>query len=208
MRTSHNATRVGSHLRLVKRPHLLRLFLSILGIAVLAATFVFSGNPLEIVLSLASVYLGHLLACLTQCLLHRWLGHTTTGGFVYRTHVGSHHTIYTETRMVSAHYSDEELSLTPFLLAPAAIWSILSLWLLPTHLAVATTSGLGLSFVLQAYLHLQFHKAKSWLCRHRWFLRLRKRHAVHHRHGNVNFGLVDFTCDRLCGTFCDVELEQ
>lgn len=208
MRTSHHATRVESHLHLLKRPHLLRLFLTIFATTVFAATFMFSGSPFGIVLTLASVYLGHLLACVTQCILHRWLGHTAAGGFVFRTHVGSHHTIYTETRMVSAHYSDEELSLTPFLIVPAAMWIILSLWLLPPHLAVATALGLGLSFALQAYLHLQFHKAQSWLCRYRWFLRLRKRHGVHHRHGDANFGLVDFTCDRLCGTFRDAELEQ
>jgi sterol desaturase/sphingolipid hydroxylase (fatty acid hydroxylase superfamily) len=161
--------------------------------------------PIDVVATLATGYLGHAVACVTQCTLHRWLGHSPAGGFFFRTHAGSHHTIYTETRMVSPDYSDREVRLTPFFILPALLLCGLFIWLLPVHLAAGAGLGLVVSFALQVYLHAQYHVESSRLRRYGWFLRLERLHGCHHREGDANYGLVDFLWDRIGGTYCDPE---
>ena len=158
---------------------------------------------LDLASSLALAGFGHALACLMQTVLHRWLGHTSAGGRLYRIHVGSHHSIYTEGHMAAPHYADWEVSLTPFFIVPVLVLCTALAWLLPLPLAACAALGLVASCVAQVTLHAQFHRTDSWLRGHRWFRRLRRLHAIHHRDGSKNFGLIDFAWDRIGGTFYD-----
>lgn len=150
--------------------------------------------------------LGHAIASLTQNLLHRWLGHSAAGGALQRLHLSLHHAIYTEARMLSARFRSAETSLTPLYLVPAGVVAALGFWLLPVLQALCLVSGVAASFAAHVYLHEQFHLSGSKLQRYRWFRRRRLLHAVHHRDGSRNFGLVDFYWDRLFGTFRDVQV--
>lgn len=147
--------------------------------------------------------LGHVLTSLVQTVLHRWLGHTRAGGALYRTHLGSHHTIYTEARMLARRYDEDEVSITPFFVAPAIAVIALFLWLLPLRLVIALAIGIGLSYAAHVYLHEHYHSSTSALRRYAWFRRLRRLHAIHHRAGTKNFGLIHFWWDRAAGTFHD-----
>ncbi len=147
--------------------------------------------------------LGHVLTSFAQTLLHRWLGHTRAGGALRRVHEGSHHTIYTEGRMLSRSYDDAEISITPFFAAPALAVIAFFLWLLPLRFVVALSSGIGVSYAAHVFLHAHYHLSTSALRRYAWFRRLRRLHAIHHRAGTKNFGLVHFWWDRASGTFDD-----
>lgn len=151
----------------------------------------------------ALAMLGHVLTSLTQTVLHRWLGHTRAGGTLYRTHVGSHHTIYTEARMIARRYDTDEVSVTPFFVVPALAVIAFFLWLLPLHLVLALSIGIGLSYAAHVYLHEHYHLSTSAMRRYAWFRRLRRLHAIHHRNGTKNFALIHFWLDRASGTFCD-----
>lgn len=151
----------------------------------------------------AIIALGHVLTSFTQTLLHRWLGHTRAGGGLRRVHEGSHHTIYTERRMLSRKYDDSETSITPFFLAPALIVIGLFLWLVPLRLVIAIATGIAASYAAHVYLHAHYHLSTSPLRRYAWFRRLRRLHAIHHRDGTKNFGLLHFWWDRASGTFHD-----
>lgn len=147
------------------------------------------------------VYAGHMLACFTQSSLHRWLGHTPTGGKIYRIHTASHHSIYTDRNMASESYSDYEISLTPFFLIPVFALCALSSLILPPVLAAVFTFSLFASFLVQIYLHAQYHVSDSWLKRYKWFVRLLRLHTLHHRDQTKNYGLVNFMPDRIYGTY-------
>jgi sterol desaturase/sphingolipid hydroxylase (fatty acid hydroxylase superfamily) len=157
----------------------------------------------ELIFMAAMTMLGHVLTSLTQAALHRWLGHTRAGGSLHRIHAGSHHTIYTGTRMLSRRYDEDEVSITPFFLAPAVAVVAFFLWLLPLRSVIALAVGIGISYAAHVYLHAHYHLSTSWLRRYAWFRRLRRLHAIHHRDGTKNFGLISFFWDRTFGTFCD-----
>ena len=105
--------------------------------------------------------------------------------------------------MRSRRYEGAEITLTPFFLIPAFAWAALFAWLVPVPLAIALALGIAASFAAHVYLHAQYHVHGSRLQRYSWFRRRRLLHAVHHRDGTRNFGLIDFSWDRLFGTFRD-----
>jgi len=150
---------------------------------------------------LSMTLLGHACASLTQSLLHRWLGHTAAGGALSRIHRSSHHAVYTPARMVSKRYDDGESSLTALYVVPAATLAGFFLWLLPFPLAACLALGITASFAAHVYVHEQYHLSESKLRRYSWFRGRRLLHAIHHRDGTKNFGLIDFFWDRLFGTF-------
>lgn len=155
----------------------------------------------ELLLTVLMMALGHASASLAQNQLHRWLGHTVIGGALRRIHVGSHHALYPSSHMVARRYEESEASLTALYLLPAGALASLFFWLLPVALAAGVTLGLGASFAAHVYLHEHYHLSGSWLRRYAWFRRRRLLHAIHHRDGTKNFGLIDFFWDRLFGTF-------
>jgi sterol desaturase/sphingolipid hydroxylase (fatty acid hydroxylase superfamily) len=157
----------------------------------------------EAPLMLAMAALGHVLTSLVQDALHRLLGHSPAGGALHRAHAGSHHTVYTEARMVSSRYDDTEISLTPLYLVPALAVVMIFLWLLPLRYVACGAFGIFISFAAHVYLHAHYHLSQSRLRRHEWFRRRQRLHAIHHRDGTKNFGLIHFCWDRLLGTFCD-----
>lgn len=157
----------------------------------------------DVLSMLAMAFLGHALAGLTQNLLHRWLGHAPAGAALHRIHVEMHHTIYTAVRMRSRRYEDAEITLTPLYLIPAFALAMLFLWLMPLFHAIAVTLGIAASFAAHVYVHAQYHVRGSWLQRYPWFRRGRLLHAVHHRDTTKNFSLIDYSWDRVFGTFRD-----
>jgi sterol desaturase/sphingolipid hydroxylase (fatty acid hydroxylase superfamily) len=140
------------------------------------------------------------LATFVQASLHCLLGHTRLGRSLYLTHVGSHHAIYSDV-LVSGSYSDSEESLTAYYVAPAIILVGSAYVTLSFDLLLAHLCSLGLAFYSHVYLHGQYHLTNSWLRRFRWFQRKQRLHFTHHKDPSKNFAVIEFTWDRLFGTF-------
>ncbi len=45
----------------------------------------------------------------------------------------------------------------------------------------------------------------KWLIKQKWFTKYQKLHDIHHAKPNTNFGFVDFTMDRIFGTYNELE---
>jgi hypothetical protein len=160
---------------------------------------------LGVLLIVGTAVLTHYLVSFCQTVLHWQLGHRRLGGMLFRNHVRWHHGYYAEGHMVSETHIAEHGNNTPFFLIPSAA-VVLGAWhVLPFALFMTTIITLILSFGAHVYLDAQYHVAGSWLDRFRWFRRRQELHFIHHRHANKNFAVIDFSWDRLLGTFRNME---
>jgi sterol desaturase/sphingolipid hydroxylase (fatty acid hydroxylase superfamily) len=150
---------------------------------------------------LVAVAIGtYYAACFIQTVLHAQLGHDRRGGHVFRTHIRQHHAIYSDV-FTSSEYLEEDESLTPLYLLPIVVVTALAFWILPLLLASTVLAVFMFSLWLHAYVHVQFHLEHSALSRFEWFRRRQQLHRIHHEIPNTNFGVLDFVCDRLLGTY-------
>src|SRR5216683_4008473 len=147
--------------------------------------------------SLASYY----TSAFFQAYLHRLLGHHPIGGLLFRTHTGSHHTIYSADRTMAPSFSPDEKHLTAAYLVPAALIGLLYYRMLPPALFFVASAAMALSFVAHVQLHAQYHLSGSRLARYKWFCHKRAQHFVHHRDDSANFAILAFGWDKLMGTY-------
>lgn len=68
----------------------------------------------------------------------------------------------------------------------------------PFYLIAVAQSTLVL--YVNAWLHDALHIREHFLERYKWFHHLREVHFVHHVDVKKNFGIFDFTADKVCGT--------
>jgi len=56
-------------------------------------------------------------------------------------------------------------------------------------------------FIVNWYIHRQYHNETSWLLRYEWFEEQKKLHFQHHTNPKSNYGIVTHIADRFFGTF-------
>ncbi len=156
---------------------------------------------------LITVVITYQVICVTQAVLHRYIGHKRLIPFVFDSHTKSHHTIYSNGIFESSIYSKDEASITYTFILFAMLIGGVAYLLLPFLLFIAAFLTITASFAIQIYLHAQFHLANSWLQRFVWFKRYKEIHRIHHINQNSNFGLINFNCDRMMGTFISPMIE-
>jgi len=61
---------------------------------------------------LITVVITYQIICITQAILHRYIGHKRLIPFVFDSHTRSHHTIYSNSTFESTVYSKEEASIS------------------------------------------------------------------------------------------------
>ena len=157
---------------------------------------------------LITVLITYQIICITQAVLHRYIGHKRLIPFVFDSHTRSHHTIYSSRTFESTTYSKEEASITYTFIPFAMLIAGVAYLLLPFFLFITALLTVIASFTMQAYLHAQFHLSNSWLQRFHWFNRCKEIHRIHHINQTSNFGLINFNCDRIMGTFISPEIEN
>lgn len=150
---------------------------------------------------LAIFFLTYEEICMIQAALHRWVGHAGPLTSIRRNHTTSHHSFYGPSRFESITYSREEKSVSFAYVPVAALHSALCLLLLPWVFAAISILACALTFLAHVYLHEHIHLAESWLLRSPWFRRIKELHRIHHIDQSKNFGVLDFTWDRLTGSY-------
>jgi len=140
------------------------------------------------------------LTCFIQAILHRFIGHRPLIRSIYLSHAGSHHKIYRPETFEQSTYRKDEASVT-HTFVPAAMALALIAWaILPFDLWLVATASLTITFLLHVYLHAQFHIEGSRLNRFSWFRERKELHRQHHMDPSTNFGVLEFSYDRLMGT--------
>jgi hypothetical protein len=150
---------------------------------------------------LAVFFLTYQEICVIQAALHRWVGHAGPLTSIRRHHTTSHHSIYGPSRFESTTYSREEKSVSFTYLPIAMLHSALCLLILPVAYAVISIFVCAVTFVAHVYLHEQIHLTGSWLLRSSWFRKIKELHRIHHIDQSKNFGVLDFTWDRITGSY-------
>jgi hypothetical protein len=157
---------------------------------------------LSYALHLAATCLGTFKAVtFAQAILHRWIGHGRLIRSIHERHIRSHHSLFKGRQFDAPTYTMEEKSVSHTYFPVAAAMGTFSYWLLPLDLAVVSLLSLVVTIGTHIYLHEHFHLTGSWLLRFSWFRRLKELHKVHHAAPRKNFGIIDYSWDRLFGTF-------
>lgn len=138
-----------------------------------------------------------------QAFLHKYFGHKPITGFklLNQIHTLSHHKIYTPNQFETAEYDKNEKNITYAFLIPVGILSSVAYGIFPVEFFIVVVSGSAISYLLQIYLHTHYHLSESWLLRYPWFRRLKALHQIHHIYPDKNYGLINFSFDRVTGTF-------
>ena len=158
---------------------------------------------------LITVVITYQIIGITQAVLHRYIGHKRLIPFVFDSHTKSHHTIYNSNcTFESTVYSKEEASISYTFIPFAMLIAGMAYLSLPFFLFITALLTVIASFIMQVYLHAQFHLANSRLQRFSWFKRCKEIHRIHHMDQTSNFGLINFNCDRIMGTFVSPEIEN
>jgi sterol desaturase/sphingolipid hydroxylase (fatty acid hydroxylase superfamily) len=150
--------------------------------------------------AVATFFVTFQLTCVIQALLHRFIGHRPLIRSIYRSHAGSHHTIYRPEAFEQPAYRKDEASVTHTFLPAAIALGVVAWALLPLDLWLVAAACVAITFLLHIYVHAQFHIEASALERFSWFRRLKDLHRQHHIDPDTNFGVLEFMCDRLMGT--------
>lgn len=153
---------------------------------------------------LASLIIGSFFGHLVHLIIHQpW------SGPAFRGHMSHHLELYPPGDLVSDRYRTAKwqnsgvfLFTPPFILILGAVGGLL--WWLGAPLWVTVTFGMTmLAFSLaNDFIHDASHIRKHPLRRFRWFKRLCVMHYIHHHDMTKNYGIVNFTYDRIFGTFC------
>jgi len=143
-----------------------------------------------------------------QAVLHRWVGHGRFVRSIHERHILSHHSLFKGRHFDAPTYTVKEKSVSHTYLPVAAAIGTFSYWLLPIDLAVVSLLSLLVTFVAHIYLHEHYHLSGSWLLRFLWFRHLKELHKVHHAAPRKNFGIIDYSWDRLLGTFSHAKRDQ
>ena len=137
-----------------------------------------------------------------------WMLHQRWAGPAYRGHMEHHLELYPPSSLTSKAYKPAKwyhrgpVLFTPgFVIILAATWGLTSvltmpLWVTVTFGVVMLVYGFG-----NDWIHDSFHITDHWLNRYAWYGRLRELHYIHHRNMRRNFGIANFTWDRVLGTF-------
>jgi len=142
------------------------------------------------------------IVCIVQALLHRFFGHRQLILSIFKSHTGSHHTIYSATNFERPVYSTEEASVTYTIIPVAVIIPGVAYFLLSPYLTIVAGVTVTATFLANVYLHVQYHLESTWLTRFNWFNKYKELHRMHHIDQTTNFGVIGFICDRLMGTLC------
>jgi hypothetical protein len=164
----------------------------------LHATFPF---VLTLSLCLVVAVTTHLLMSFGQTLIHFKIAHHPMGGKIFRDHVGSHHTHYSDDHLVSRTYLGDEGNTTPYFLIPVLLAGTCAYLLLPLDLFIVAVVTCAASFYMHVYFDKEYHSERSRLQRFAWFKRKQELHFVHHRHAAYNFAVIHFFWDRILGTY-------
>ena len=140
------------------------------------------------------VYLSHL------CFHQSWSRH------YFKVHVRGHHKEYPKNSTCSDAYRNppSEFDGDFISLLAGALGVIFVALTFPRPYNYVGISFGMLFGLLNYWIHMQMHLSTSRLAAFNWFKNMRKLHAIHHRRMHKNFGLTNFTFDRLFGTFADV----
>lgn len=137
-----------------------------------------------------------------------WALHQRWTGLFYRSHMDHHVKQYPPKDLTSSTYRLPSRGATGFVLFTPAFLIILGaagglLWLFGLPLWILAVLGpvmLGYG-LLNDHVHDAFHVDNHLLSRFAWFSKLQRSHFIHHRNMKVNFGIINFTWDRVFGTF-------
>ncbi len=147
------------------------------------------------------IAMSYYIASFVQAYLHRQLAHRPVGGLLFRTHTGSHHTIYSGDRLVAGAYGIDEKSLSAVYALPALLVALAAYMLLPLGLFITAAAALSLTFAAHVHVHARYHLQDAWLARFAWFRKKRELHFIHHRNQAANFAVLEFMWDRLMGSY-------
>src|SRR6266852_1671445 len=89
------------------------------------------------------IAMSYYIASFVQAYLHRQLAHRPVGGLLFRTHTGSHHTIYSGDRLVAGAYGIDEKSLSAVYALPALLVALAAYMLLPLGLFITAGAAPG-----------------------------------------------------------------
>lgn len=146
-------------------------------------------------LILLTVVATHMVMSMMQTLMHRFLGHSPLGGFLYRNHINFHHTYYANDHLVSSVYRGDAGNNTPFFFIPVFLVGGCTFFVLPLDLFVAQAAACAASFYAHVFFDKEYHVEGSRLRRFAWFRRMQELHFAHHRHANSNFAVIDYYWD-------------
>lgn len=155
----------------------------------------------ELLLFLLTAICTHMVISGSQTLLHRWVGHRRLGGILHRNHIRFHHAYYARGHLASATYRGAEGNNTPFFLIPTVLVGGGLFLVLPLELFLVMALVSATSFYAHVFLDREYHVENSKLERFAWFRRKQQLHFVHHLHANSNFAVIEFSWDRLIGTY-------
>ena len=120
--------------------------------------------------------------------LHRWIGHGPPS--IARRGHAEHHS--DDTALVAA-------PVFVVLIGAFVIWTLLSL-VMPIAIAALLVFGAYIGYNHYALVHHVLHHHAA-LASHAGLRELERRHRVHHRKQDVNFGVTSTLWDRLLGTY-------
>jgi len=143
-----------------------------------------------------------------QAVLHRRVGHGRLIRSIHERHIRSHHSLFWGRQFDAPIYTEEEQSVSHTYVPVAAAMGTFSYWVLPLDLAVVSLLSLLVTIGAHIYLHEHFHLTGSWLLRFLWFRHLKELHRVHHAAPRKNFGIIDYSWDRLFRTFSPAGRDQ
>lgn len=143
-------------------------------------------------------------------LVHK-LFHQRWAGFTAKSHLIHHTEKYPPTDLISDKYRAAGKNTTVLLFIPV-ILAALGFTALLGYLGVLSIfySVLGVAEILvisvaHNALHDAFHVRESWLHKVPGFKRMQDLHFEHHFNMGSNFGIFDFTWDKVFKTYSDIE---
>jgi len=150
---------------------------------------------------LAAIFFGHAI---------HWALHQRWSRVFNRAHMEHHELLYPPGRLSSDKYRMPRwyhrgvLLFTPGLIillgaAGGLFWLLGAPWWTLIVFAVVLI-GFGL---FNDVAHDTMHIRKHPLMKHQWYRRMRKLHYLHHVDMSKNYGIINFSFDRLFGTFID-----
>jgi sterol desaturase/sphingolipid hydroxylase (fatty acid hydroxylase superfamily) len=142
-------------------------------------------------------------ASFVQTLFHRLFGHTHRIKRIFQLHVKGHHAQYSGD-MLSDRWIATERHITWYYAIPFTPMVVGAFLLLSIDAFIVHVAALAFAISLHVYLHRQYHLRRSWLNRFSWFRRKQRLHLIHHLRPQRNYAIVEYTWDRLLGTFTDL----
>lgn len=166
---------------------------------------IFEHLIMEVLRLLLVIVLTYYFSTFIGYQIHKWI-HQSRSGFLNIAHLNHHRKQYPPGNLTSDTYRSAGRDNTTFLFLPFILIIIGILWtgyyfnIVSLFYALLISVEIVIISLIHDVLHNSFHLNRSLWHRYPGFSRLKSKHFLHHWNMRKNYGIIDFTWDKILNT--------